>query len=142
MSIRLLIVDDDLIIRNLLKRHFLGHGYDVEVAVDGLDALEKLGRAKYDIMVTDLMMPNLDGLELLTRVRDDYPMLRCIVMTGAVTIDNMLACLKQGAFTFVTKPLDNLAPLTDAVHVSAWVIQGWLEQLAKLQRMKLRENAS
>jgi len=139
--VRLLIVDDEAVIRQILERHFRSRGYEVDVASDGRAALERLAMARYDIVVTDLMMPVMDGFELLTRLRDEYPFIQTIVMTGAVSIDNMLACLKEGAFTFVTKPLDDLSALEDAVHIAAWVVQGWWEQLAALQRMKRQGGA-
>jgi CheY-like chemotaxis protein len=136
MTVRLLIVDDEAVIRALLQRHFIAKDYIVDTAANGIEALQRLADAKYDIVVTDLLMPEMDGHELLGRIRDEYPLIRVIVMTGAVSIENMLACLREGAFTFVTKPLTDLAPLADAVHVSAWIVQGWLEQLTLLQRMK------
>ena len=136
MTVRLLIVDDEAVIRALLQRHFIAKDYIVDTAANGIEALQRLADAKYDIVVTDLLMPEMDGHELLGRIRDEYPLIRVIVMTGAVSIENMLACLREGAFTFVTKPLTDLAPLSDAVHVSAWIVQGWLEQLTLLQRMK------
>lgn len=136
MAIRLLIVDDETVIRKVLERHFLAKGYEVVTAIHGKDAITKLDQQKFDIVISDLLMPEMDGFELLRFLREEYPLIRVIIMTGAVSLDNMLACLKDGAFTFVTKPLDDLAPLEDAVHISAWVVQGWLEQLANLQRMK------
>ena len=136
MAVRLLIVDDEAVVRMLLQRHFAALEYDVTVAENGLEALERLGEAKFDIVVTDLLMPVMDGHELLEHIKDEYPLIQVIVMTSAVSIDNMLNCLREGAFSFVTKPLTDLAPLTDAVHVSAWIVQGWLEQLKILQRMK------
>jgi len=136
MTVRLLIVDDEAVIRALLQRHFVAKDYIVDTAANGIEALQHLADAKYDIVVTDLLMPEMDGHELLARIRDEYPLIRVIVMTGAVSIDNMLDCLREGAFTFVTKPLTDLAPLSDAVHVAAWIVQGWLEQLTLLQRMK------
>jgi CheY-like chemotaxis protein len=141
MTVRLLIVDDEAVIRVLLQRHFVANGYMVETAANGIEALQRLADAKYDIVISDLLMPEMDGHELLGRIRDEYPLVRVIVMTGAVSIDNMLACLREGAFTFVTKPLTDLAPLSDAVHVAAWIVQGWLEQLTLLQRMKAQPQA-
>ncbi len=136
MAIRLLIVDDETVIRKVLERHFTSKGYEVVTAIHGKDAVAKLEQQKFDIVVSDLLMPEMDGFELLHYLRQEYPLIRVIIMTGAISLDNMLACLKDGAFTFVTKPLDDLAALEDAVHISAWVVQGWLEQLAILQRMK------
>ncbi len=136
MAIRLLIVDDETVIRKVLERHFAAKGYEVVTAVNGKDAITRLEQQKFDIVVTDLLMPEMDGFELLKHLREEFPLVRVIIMTGAVNLENMLSCLKDGAFTFVTKPLDDLAPLEDAVHIAAWVVQGWLEQLSNLQRLK------
>jgi DNA-binding NtrC family response regulator len=136
ISIRLLIVDDDPVIRLILERHFSSRGFMVTVVAGGDEALLELSKFRYDLVITDLLMPGIDGLELLRIIRQDYPLMRVIVMTGAVTIENMLNVLKEGAFTFVTKPLDDLVPLDLAVDLAMAMIQGWFDQLSKLQRLK------
>ena len=136
-SVRLLIVDDDPVIRLILERHFTIRGFTVTVAANGQEALEELAMARYDLVITDLLMPGIDGLDLMRSIRHDYPLMRVIVMTGAVTIENILNVLKEGAFTFVTKPLDDLVPLELAVDLAMAMIQGWFDQLGKLQRLKV-----
>jgi CheY-like chemotaxis protein len=136
MAIRLLLVDDEAVIRTLLAKHFINKGYEVITASDGREALTLLAQQRVDIVVTDLMMPNMDGFQLLEQLRIDHPLIRVIVMTGAVSLENMLSCLRDGAFSFVCKPLDDMSPLDDAIHVAAWVVQRWMEQLTTLRRMK------
>ncbi len=136
VNARLLIVDDDPVIRLILQRHFAVRGFVISVAEDGEEALRLLARTRFDLVVTDLIMPGIDGLELMRAIRREYPLMRVIVMTGAVTLDNILNVLKEGAFTFVTKPLDDLVPLELAVDLALAMVQGWLDQLSKLQRMK------
>ncbi len=141
MPIRILVVDDEPVIRTVVFRALTQQGYEVETAENGRVALVRLANGRYDIVVTDLLMPELGGLELLERMRHDYPLVRVIVMTGAVSLDNMLSCLKEGAFTFITKPLQELAPLIEAVKIAAWVIENWRAQLVVLQRLNRSEQA-
>lgn len=140
MTVRLLIVDDDAVILAVLRHHFRAQGYAVDSASDGAVALAMLAKTSYHIVITDLLMPNLDGMGVREAVRSEYPLIRLIVMTGAVSLSNMLTCLRKGAFTFVTKPLTDLAPLDEAVASAARLVQCWLDQLAALQRLKRTES--
>ncbi len=142
LNVRLLVVDDDPVIRLILERHFTMQGFMVTVAADGQEALQALAMSRYDLVITDLLMPGIDGLDLLRSIRQDYPLMRVIIMTGDVTIDNILNVLHEGAFTFVTKPLDDLVPLELAVNLALALIQGWLDQLGKLQRLKSSQSLS
>jgi DNA-binding NtrC family response regulator len=135
MGMRVLIVDDERMIRLLLEGALRSEGYDVESAADGKRALELMAQRKFHIVVSDLMMPVMDGRELLHRIQDEHPLTRVIVMTGAATIDNMLSCLREGAFAFVTKPFGDIAVVIHQVHIAAWTVQGWMEQLVQLQRL-------
>ena len=134
--VRLLIVDDDPVIRMILHRHFSARGFAISLAADGDEALRLLSLHRHDLVISDLIMPGMDGIDLLRAIHRDYPLLRVVVMTGAVTLDNMLNILKEGAFTFVTKPLDDLAPLEVSVDLALAVVQGWLDQLSALHRLK------
>lgn len=136
MNAHLLIVDDEQDIRDMLCRHFRYLGYEVATAKDGLDALETLKERKFDIVVSDIAMPNLDGTQLLKRIRTDYPMVRTIMITAYVTLDNALACIRYGADACVFKPLTNLEELEQAVSASLARICYWhgiLKQLRGLE---------
>ncbi|HET6922623.1 MAG TPA: sigma-54 dependent transcriptional regulator [Anaeromyxobacteraceae bacterium] len=101
-----LIVDDELNIRRVLAAMLKRDGYEVTAAADGEQALAVLARAPVQVVVTDLVMPRLDGLSLLRRVAADYPDVPVIVITAHGTVDSAVAALKAGAFDFITKPFE------------------------------------
>ncbi|MFQ5463363.1 MAG: response regulator [Phycisphaerae bacterium] len=136
MSARLLIVDDESEIREMLARHFRMLGYDVASAVDGKDALEKLSEKRFDVVVSDIMMPEMNGVELLRAIRADYPMTHVIMITGYVTLENALACLGGGADTCIFKPLTDFQELDDAVSAALATLRRWQRKLQELQGMK------
>lgn len=136
MSLTILVVDDDLIIRQVVTRHLSLFGHTVDGAGNGIEALAAIDRKRYDIVVTDLQMPGMDGHELLMRLRQEQPLIRAVVMTSYVTLDAIMACLREGAFSFVTKPLGDCAELDRCIEQAAWVIADWRSQLVKLQRLK------
>jgi len=129
MNRNILIVDDDAAIRFLLKTHLTARGYACEEASDGASALSVLDREQTEILVTDLEMPDISGLELLAAVRTRGLMTRCVVVTGYATIANMTACLREGAVALVPKPLTDLAPLDQAVDEAFAQIQRWTMQM-------------
>lgn len=135
----LLIVDDEQDIREMLSRHFRYLGYSVDTAAHGGEALTILAQTKVDIMISDIMMPEVNGVELLRAVRNDYPMVRTIMITGYVTLDNALACLRFGADYCIFKPLTELDKLEKAVEESAQKIRYWLEVMRDLRGMKPKE---
>ena len=103
---RVLIVDDELNIRRVLAAMLKRDGYEVTAAADGEQALAVMARAPVQVVVTDLVMPRLDGLSLLRRVAADYPDVPVIVITAHGTVDSAVAALKAGAFDFITKPFE------------------------------------
>lgn len=136
MPLTILVVDDDLIIRQVVTRHLSLLGHAVDGAGNGIEALAAIDRKHYDIVVTDLQMPGMDGHELLMKLRQDQPLIRSIVMTSYVTLDAIMACLREGAFSFVTKPLGDCSELDRCIDQAAWVLNDWRQQLLKLQRLK------
>ncbi|HPJ33289.1 MAG TPA: response regulator, partial [Spirochaetota bacterium] len=107
----ILVVDDDPLVRKVLKRYIAGLGYNVETAEDGKGALEMLGAGQYDLVLTDLQMPRLGGRELLSTMSNDYPNVPKIVLTGHGTNDDIIAALKAGAYDFLYKPIDDFGIL-------------------------------
>lgn len=132
----LLVVDDELIIRELVASHFRDRGFEVATAEHGVAALEHMRYHRTDILIVDLDMPVMDGHQLLAEVRAHHAFTRAIVLTGAVTIDNVLKTLEAGAFSFVTKPITDMGPLDAAVEQALMVLRTWLDQLTTLQRLK------
>jgi DNA-binding NtrC family response regulator len=106
MAKRILIVDDEPSIRMVLSAHLRRFGHDVETAADGAVAVARLQEEPFHLVVSDLKMPNLDGMELLAWCTEHQPGLPVILITAHGTVDSAVAALKQGAFDYVTKPFD------------------------------------
>ncbi|HOK07242.1 MAG TPA: sigma-54 dependent transcriptional regulator, partial [Syntrophales bacterium] len=103
---RVLIVDDELNMRLVLGAMLRKEGYEVATAADGVEALALLAGGGADVVVTDLKMPNLDGLGLLERVRSLYPSVPVIIITAYGTVATAVDALKKGAFDYITKPFE------------------------------------
>jgi len=106
MKAKLLIVDDEKHIREGLEKALTIDGYDVELASDGKEALAKIEEEDIDLVITDLKMPNLSGEELMKEALDNYPYLPVIILTGHGTIENAVEAMRNGAYDFITKPLN------------------------------------
>jgi two-component system response regulator MprA len=101
---RILVVDDDRAVRESLRRSLTFNGYSVDLAVDGVDALDKAAHQRPDALVLDVMMPRLDGLEVCRRLRstgDDLPIL---VLTARDSVSERVAGLDAGADDYLPKP--------------------------------------
>jgi len=103
---RILVVDDELNMRLVLNAMLKKEGYDVVTASDGLNALKILKEDDCAVVITDLKMPNLDGMELLYRIVKHYPSIPVIIITAYGTIGTAVDALKKGAFDYITKPFD------------------------------------
>lgn len=105
-NIKILIVDDEQIVRDSLTHWFEEDGYQVESAEDGFDVLRNLEPGKYDIMLVDIKMPKLNGLELLEKVKEIDPECVVIMITAYASVPTAVQALKNGAYEYVTKPID------------------------------------
>src|SRR2546428_4980100 len=103
---KILIVDDERSMRELLERVFQRQGYTVRVAEDGSVALDMIRSSVYDLVISDVKMPRLSGIELLTQCREFSPETMVIIMTAFATIDNAREAFKFGADDFIQKPFD------------------------------------
>ena len=136
MSARLLIVDDEIEIREMLARHYRLKQQEVTLAADGHEALETLAQRRFDVVISDIKMPGMSGVDLLKVIRTEYPMIRVIMITGYVTLDHALACLRRGADTCVFKPLTDLGELDAAVDSAIEWLRRWQAKLVELRGMK------
>ncbi len=102
---RLLVVEDDTNVRDFCVRLLRMNGYQVVAAENGRVALDRLGENQYDLVFTDLQMPEMGGIELLHRLRQDYPDIDSIVFTAHATVETAREALKLGAFDYLTKPV-------------------------------------
>ena len=101
---RILVVDDDQAVRDSLRRSLAFNGYDVELAGDGLAALESIARNRPDAVVLDVMMPRLDGLEACRRLRSAGEDLPILVLTARDAVSDRVAGLDAGADDYLPKP--------------------------------------
>ena len=103
---RILVVDDEINMQVVLRAMLKKEGYEVFTAPDGREALKVLADDDIDVVITDLKMPNLDGMGLLERVAADYPAVPVIMITAHGTVATAVEALKKGAFDYVTKPFE------------------------------------
>ncbi len=106
MSARILVVDDEDIVIRSCMRILDGGDYAIDSANDGIAALRKIEDSGYDIMILDIMMPNLSGLEVLRRVKEAHPEIDVIMITGLSQIDTAVEAMKLGAFDYISKPFE------------------------------------
>ena len=100
----LLLVDDEAALREAIAERLSDHGFVVEQTGSGEQALERLAEFAYDIVVTDLRLPGVDGRQVLDAALERYPEIICIVITGFGTVKDAVDAIKQGASDFITKP--------------------------------------
>jgi DNA-binding NtrC family response regulator len=105
-DISLLIVDDEESVRDSLYNWFIEDGYQVDCAVDAKEALKKIEAQKFDIILADIKMPGMDGMEMHRRIRALNSDAIVIIMTAFASVDTAVQALKDGAFDYVTKPFD------------------------------------
>ncbi len=103
-SISILIVDDELTMRGLLERILAREGYQMYTARNGVAALEHLSERKFDIVISDMKMPEMGGLELLKRIKKEYPGVGVIIMTAYGDTYTVKEALLLGADEYITKP--------------------------------------
>ena len=132
---RILIVDDDPDMRQVLQDILLDQAYQVEIAQNGDEALQKLTTSSFSIVLTDLRMKGMDGLELLQQVTKKHPESNLIMMTAFGTVETAVEAMKQGAFDYLTKPIktEELLVTVDKAMREA-LLRREVEQLRKQVR--------
>ncbi len=103
---RILIVDDEKSIRKALREILEFEKFEVDEAADGMECIVKLKREKYNVILLDIKMPNMDGMEALERIQILNPETPVVMISGHATIDTAVEAVKKGAFDFVSKPPD------------------------------------
>ncbi|KPJ51937.1 Fis family transcriptional regulator [candidate division TA06 bacterium DG_24] len=105
-DVGILVVDDELVVRDSLYNWFREDGYEVDTAEDAKEALKKLQRRPWDIVLLDIKMPGMDGMELQKRIKEIDPNIIVIMITAYASVDTAVQALKEGAFDYITKPFD------------------------------------
>ena len=103
---KVLVVDDDASLRRIVEYNLAEEGHAVATAASGEEALRALERSRFDLVVTDIKMPGMDGMELLRRVKTASPGTEVIVITAFGTIEMAVEAMKAGAFEYITKPFN------------------------------------
>ncbi len=130
---KILIVDDERIVRESLLHWFEEDGYDVESAEDGEIALKMFDKSKYDLLLVDMKMPGISGLELLKKIKEIDKETIVILITAFASVPSAITALKDGAYDYVTKPVDP----DELAHL----VKKALEQKAlKHENIQLKEN--
>ena len=106
MPHRILVVDDDATSRKGLRDLLAAWGYDVSAAAGGREALEQAAERSPSVVISDLVMPGLDGMGLLTALKRGHPAAAVIILTGQGTIESAVQAMKDGAYDYLTKPVD------------------------------------
>ena len=104
--VRVLLVDDEERFLETVSKLLRRRGYEPRTASGGAEALDLLEREDVDVVVLDVKMPGMDGLQVLKHVRARFPLVEVIMLTGHGTIDSAVEGLKNGAFDYLTKPCD------------------------------------
>jgi DNA-binding NtrC family response regulator len=101
---KILVVDDNRELREILEEYLRGEGDSVEGASDGKEALEKYRDNYYDLIITDLNMPELAGMELIRTVQKENEITEFVIITGYASVDSAVEAIKIGAFDYIVKP--------------------------------------
>ncbi len=129
---RVLIVDDEKVIREILADFLSLEGFQVAVAQDGVVALEQLSQTPFDMVISDLKMPNMGGLELLEHIQKEYEDVLTVIMTGFGTVETAIEAMKKGAYDYILKPFK----VEEVVHI---VQRGFEKQRLISENIRLRE---
>jgi DNA-binding NtrC family response regulator len=102
----ILVVDDDEDIRRVLTEILEGEGYIVDSVGTGMEAVRKTEEKFYNIALIDIKLPDMEGVELLTKIKETKPKMRKVIITGYPTLQNAVEALNKGADAYIMKPLD------------------------------------
>ncbi len=132
---RVLVVDDEKVIREILSDFLSLEGFFVSTAPDGLAALECLKEESFDMVISDLKMPNIGGLELLEKIKLEHENILTVIMTGFGTVETAIEAMKKGAYDYILKPFN----VEEVIHI---VHRGLETQRLISENIRLREIVS
>jgi DNA-binding NtrC family response regulator len=103
---RILVIDDDENITKVVAAILKDKGYSVDIAGTGTEAIKKTQENHYDLMLVDIRLPDMEGTEVIIRIRDTTPKIRKIIVTGYPTLQNAVTAVNRGADAYIMKPFD------------------------------------
>jgi DNA-binding NtrC family response regulator len=139
---RILIVDDDENIRKVLTTILEDEGYIVESVDTAKKAIERTKRKSYNLALIDIRLPDMEGIELLTRIRDTTPKMRKLIITGYPTLQNAVEAVNRGADAYIMKPFDMekvLATIKDELKKQREEKKYSQEKVAEFIEARVRE---
>ncbi len=132
---RILVVDDEKFIRDIIADFLVMEGYVVRTAEDGAAAADELRLSRFDLVISDLKMPRMGGIELLREVSEAHPDTMTIIMTGFGTVETAIDAMKRGAYDYILKPFK----VEEVIHI---VQRGLEKQRLAAENLRLREALS
>lgn len=101
---KILVIDDEDIVRTSCSRTLSPEGYEVSLAKNGFEGLRMASEDTFDVVLTDLKMPDMDGIEVLRNIKEKWPKTEVIIVTGYQTVDTAVKAIKLGAYDYIEKP--------------------------------------
>ena len=101
---KILVIDDEDIVLISCKRALLPEGFEVKTAQNGIEGLKMIEEERFDLVFTDLKMPDIDGIEVLRIIKQRWPETGVIIITGYQTVDSAVKAIKLGAYDYIEKP--------------------------------------
>ncbi len=129
-QVRVLVVDDEESVRNLLQRILEGAGYQVTTAANGKEALYKVSLGETELVLLDIKMPEMSGIEVLSKLTADSPDTCAIMVTSVVETETAVEAMKLGAYDYILKPFDR----DDVLQKVLGAIGNWKRQLQEKHR--------
>jgi len=130
-GIKVLVVDDEETVRILLQRVLQAAGYDAVIAADGEEALSVIANGDIDVVLLDINMPGLSGMDVLGKISTDWPNVCVIMVTAVADVQTAVATMKLGAYDYITKPFDR----DEMLRKIRQSIERWQEQLQDKQHL-------
>lgn len=135
---KILVIDDERSIRNVIRELLEIEGHTVKAAENGIQGLEMIGSEPFDLVISDIKMPEMDGIDLLGKLNETHPDTTVVMISGHGSIDTAVECIKKGAFDYIEKPIDMNRIL---VTVKNALERGSLVKETKTLRRKVRKVA-
>lgn len=101
---KILVIDDEAIVRTACERTLVPEGYDVRLAANGRDGIAFMEKEQFSLVLLDLKMPDMDGIEVLHKINTTWPDTKVVMVTGYSTVDTAVQALRLGAYNFIEKP--------------------------------------
>ena len=136
--LRVLIVDDETSLRDLLEEVLTDDGYEVTTAEDGEQGLRLFHEQPYPLVITDIRMPGIDGIELLQRIKADNEDAQVIIITSHASLDSAVTALRAGAYDYLIKPFEDLDLISAVVGRAFEKVRLVVENRGLLEKLRIK----